>query len=82
MVDRLARAVSRAAGSRQVLRGVREGKLVVAYVARDADPFVTRPVADACEKVGVPVIEVDDMASLGKACGLSVGAAAAGILRG
>ncbi|MDR0395968.1 MAG: ribosomal L7Ae/L30e/S12e/Gadd45 family protein [Oscillospiraceae bacterium] len=82
MLDLLARAPAKTAGSKQVLRALREGRLKTAYIARDADPFVTRPVADACERAGVSVIEVDYMKALGKACALSVGAASAGILKG
>lgn len=82
MIERLVRAPAKVAGSKQVLRAVREGRLAAAYVARDADPFVSRQVADACEKAHVPVVEVDDMDALGRACGLDVRAAAAGILRG
>ncbi|MDR1263776.1 MAG: ribosomal L7Ae/L30e/S12e/Gadd45 family protein [Oscillospiraceae bacterium] len=82
MMERLARASSKVAGAKQVLRALREGKLASAYIARDADPFVTRPVAYACEKAGIPVVEVDDMNELGRACGLTVHAASAGILKG
>jgi large subunit ribosomal protein L7A len=81
-MERLARSPSKVAGSKQVLRALREGKLVSAYIARNADPFVTRPVASACEKAGIPVVEVDDMNELGRACGLTVYAASAGILKG
>jgi large subunit ribosomal protein L7A len=82
LLDRLTRSLSKVAGSKQVLRALKEGTLATVYIARDADPFVTRPVADACEKAGLRVVEVDDMAALGRAAGLTVKTAAAGILKG
>ena len=81
MLDRLIQAPERVAGAKQVMRALGEGKLAQAYVARDADPFVTRRVIDACEKARVPVTETDSMARLGRVCGLEVKAAVAGILK-
>ncbi|MDR1569922.1 MAG: ribosomal L7Ae/L30e/S12e/Gadd45 family protein [Oscillospiraceae bacterium] len=80
-MDRLIQSKARVAGSKQVLRALGEGTLATVYVARDADPFVTRRVVLACEKARVPVIETDSMVQLGRVCGLQVKAAAAGILK-
>ena len=71
----------RVVGARQVLRAVSGGTLQQAFIARDADPFVTRPVMDACEKSGVRFAEVESMEQLGKACGIDVKASVAGLLK-
>lgn len=70
----------RLVGARQVLRAIAAGTVAHVYVARDADPFVTRPVVDACEKAGVRFTEVDTMTMLGQACGIDVKASVAGTL--
>lgn len=79
MQDALKDANSRIVGARQVLRAIADGKIAHVYVARDADPFVTRPVVDACEKNGVRFTEVDTMAMLGRSAGIDVKASVAGI---
>jgi large subunit ribosomal protein L7A len=71
----------RVVGARQVLRAINENALAQAFVARDADPFVTRPIVDACEKSGVRFTEIDTMARLGAACGIDVKASVAGVLK-
>ena len=71
----------RVVGARQVLRAIAAGTLAHAYVARDADPFITRPVVDACEKNGVRFTEVDTITMLGETSGIDVKASVAGILK-
>lgn len=71
----------RVVGTRQVLRAIAAGTLAHVYVARDADPFVTRPVVDACEKNGVRFTEVDTMSMLGQVAGIDVKASVAGVKR-
>jgi len=72
-------AASRLVGARQVLRAIAARTVEHVYIARDADPFVTRPVMDACEKNGVRFTEVDTMAMLGAACGIDVKASVAAV---
>ena len=81
MQEALKDANRRVVGARQVLRAIAAGTLAHAYVARDADPFVTRPVVDACEKNSVRFTEVDTMVMLGQAAGIDVKASVAGILK-
>ncbi|MEG0766818.1 MAG: ribosomal L7Ae/L30e/S12e/Gadd45 family protein [Clostridia bacterium] len=79
MLTPLQEAQVRFVGAKQVLRALSAGQLKCAYVARDADPFVTRRVIDACDKAKLPCHEVDTMQELGKACRIDVGAAAAAV---
>ncbi len=81
MQEGLKDAKRRVVGARQVLRAIAAGTLAQVYIARDADPFVTRPVMDACEKAGVRFTEVDTMALLGATCGIDVKSSVAGILK-
>ena len=67
-------------GIKQLKKALRAGRVQTAYFAVDADPAVTEPAAALCDSSAVPVVWVKTMAQLGKACGISVGAAAAGIL--
>jgi len=71
----------RVVGARQVLRAIKANTLAQAFVARDADPLVTRPIVDACEKGGLHYTEVETMAQLGALCGIGVKASVAGILK-
>ena len=70
----------RIVGARQVLRAIQEKTVAHVYIARDADPFVTRPVMDACEKNGVRFTEVESMTGLGQHCGIDVKASVAALL--
>jgi len=79
MLEALQDGSRRVVGARQVLRAIATGGMGHVYIARDADPFVTRPVMDACEKNGVRFTEVDTMRTLGAACGIDVKSSVAGV---
>ena len=66
----------RVVGVKQSRKAVREGRARRVYLAADADPAVTGPVAEECAAAGVPVETGRTMAQLGRACGIAVGAAA------
>ncbi|MCL1795889.1 MAG: 50S ribosomal protein L7Ae-like protein, partial [Clostridia bacterium] len=58
-----------------------EGKVREVFIARDADPFVTRPVMDACETAKIRITEIDTMSQLGVSCGIEVKASVAGLFK-
>lgn len=64
-------------GTKQTVRSVELGMAVEVYVAKDADPRITSKIVDLCQKKKVRITYVDSMKSLGKACGIEVGAAMA-----
>ena len=64
-------------GIKQSRRAIREGLARLVYLACDADPAITDPVAETCAAANVPVERVYTMAQLGRACGISVGASVA-----
>lgn len=72
----------KAVGLKQCRKAVREGRARLVYLARDADPAVTAPVAQECREAGVPVDAERTMAELGRACRIAVGASAVALLGG
>ncbi len=79
-LERIRAAEARAVGASQTAKAVRGGRARLVLVARDADRKVTEPVIRAAQERGVPLVEVDSMRELGRACGIAVGAAAAAVL--
>ena len=68
-------------GIKQLRRALDSGKVKKVFLAEDADPVLTDPIAQLCaETGGVECEAVQTMRALGAACGISVGAAAAAIL--
>lgn len=68
---------SKVVGVKQTRRAVSDGSARRIFLAQDADPKVTEPLADLCAQWGVPVEWVPSMKELGTVCGIAVGSAAA-----
>ena len=68
---------ARAVGVKQVRRALSNGKARRLYLARDADPRLTRPLAEQAREQGVEAVWLGSMKELGRDCGIAVGAAAA-----
>lgn len=64
-------------GVKQVRRALANGQAKRLYLAKDADPQLTRPLAEQAQGRGVEVVWADTMKALGRACGIAVGAAVA-----
>ena len=69
-------------GIKQVKKAVREGRALQVILADDADPALLAPLEDACAAAGIRPEYVPYMKELGKACGISVGAACAAVIAG
>ncbi|MCR4400415.1 MAG: ribosomal L7Ae/L30e/S12e/Gadd45 family protein [Syntrophomonadaceae bacterium] len=69
-------------GTKQVTRAVQQGSVHTVYVAMDADWRVVGPLLELCQLHGVKVERPETMEQLGKACGLQVAAASAGLMKG
>ena len=67
-------------GVKQTRRALNDGRAKSVFLARDADPALTEPMAQAAGDKGVPVLWTEHMKELGKACGIAVGAAVAAIV--
>ncbi|WP_328805273.1 ribosomal L7Ae/L30e/S12e/Gadd45 family protein [Paenibacillus albicereus] len=67
-------------GTKQTARTLESRQAICVYVARDADPKLTRGIVAQSEKDGIPIKWFDSMADLGKECGIDVGAAMAAVV--
>lgn len=68
-------------GTKQTVRHLKEGNVRELIVANDADPKVTVKVVNEALDINVPILYVDSMLKLGKACGIEVGASTVAIIR-
>ena len=67
-------------GAKQAKRALNDGRAKKLFLAVDADPRVTEPLAALAAEKSVPVVEVSSMKDLGAACGIAVGSAVAVLL--
>lgn len=79
--ERIRSAKKVAIGTNQTTKALEQSAAKEVFVAKDADKKVVDRVLHLCEAKDTPVIWVDSMKQLGRACGIEVGAAAAAILR-
>ena len=80
-MEELKAAAQKVVGSKQVLRALKAGNALRAYVANDVDTFLFQRIVTAAEAAGVPVVRVASMRELGVCCGVEVAAAAAASVR-
>ncbi len=64
-------------GAKQLRKALQNGRAQQVFLAENADPAITEPLAHMCEERSIPYTWVATMADLGRACGIEVGAAAA-----
>ena len=64
-------------GAKQLRKALASGSARRVYLARNADPAITEPLAALCRENGVSCAWVKTMKDLGEAAGIEVGAAAA-----
>jgi large subunit ribosomal protein L7A len=79
--DKVKQATQVTIGTKQTTKVIEQGKAAEVFIAKDADPRVTAKITTLCKKAGVQVVYVDSMRSLGRACGIEVGAAVAAIFK-
>ena len=68
-------------GAKQLRKALNSGKAHRVYLAQNADPAITEPLAQMCRQKNVPVAWARSMAELGQVCGIEVGAAAAAAIK-
>lgn len=81
MLEVLSKTSNKTIGMKQTLKAVQAGDADKVFLARDVDDYVAKKIEEQCKKHNVPIIIVDSMELLGKACGIDVGAATAAILK-
>ena len=67
-------------GAKQLRKAVNAGKARQVYLAKNADPAITEPIAAMCEENSIECTWVRSMTDLGHACGIEVGAAVATVV--
>ena len=67
-------------GAKQLKKAVKAGRVRYVFLAENADPAVTEPLAELCTANHIQITWVSSMAELGRCCGIEVGAAAAAVL--
>ena len=80
-MHRLKDARKKVIGFKQSLKMIERGQAVVVYLAKDVEDKIRLPLLEMSASQGVPVVEVESMEELGKACSIKVGASAAAILK-
>lgn len=68
-------------GTKQTLKALEQGTVREVVVAEDADRRVVQKIEAVAKRKNVPILTVDSMKKLGKACGIDVGAATVGITK-
>ncbi|QNO14797.1 ribosomal L7Ae/L30e/S12e/Gadd45 family protein [Alkalicella caledoniensis] len=79
-MQQLATASKKAVGMKQTKKAVEKGEAKLVYLAKDADDHILNPLLKLCQQKQIEYHLVENMALLGEACGIQVGAAAAAIL--
>lgn len=79
-LEQLRTATKKTIGTKQTLKAVEKGQAKQVFVAADAEEYVLQPLLRLCQEKGIPVLRIDSMRDLGKACGIEVGSASAAIL--
>ncbi len=64
-------------GAKQLRKAMEKGIARQVFLAENADPAITEPIAAACQRNHISYAWVQTMLELGQACGIDVGAAAA-----
>ena len=67
-------------GSKQLKKAVTAGRARGVFLAENADPALTEPIAEMCSQQNIQITWVRSMAELGRSCGIEVGAAAAAVV--
>lgn len=67
-------------GAKQLKKALNKGSAQHVFLAENADPALTEPLALLCRERGVGLTWVSSMSELGRACGIEVGAAAAAVV--
>ena len=78
LLEKLKTAI-KAVGMRTTIKAIESGNCVHAFIADDADVFISRRVTELCRQMNVEYTRVESMKALGEACLIQVPAACAAI---
>lgn len=71
---------ARVVGAKETRRAIDGGRAKEVFLAGDADPALTDPIAQKAQEAGLGVNREFTMLQLGAACGIAVGASVAAII--
>lgn len=77
--EKVIQASSVIIGTKQTIRAIKHDLVQEVVIAKDADSYLTARIVETATELHVPIIYVDSMKMLGKACGIDVGAATVAI---
>ena len=80
-IKNLETAQKRKIGIKQSLKTIKSDQALALFIAKDAEQYVVRSIVLLAEEKQVPIIYIEDMMTLGKACNIDVGAATAVIVK-
>lgn len=72
---------TRVVGAKQVKRAISDGRAVLVFLARDADPRIIGPLEALCKEKNIPMEAACTMSELGSACNIAVGSAVAALIK-
>ncbi|MCD5406155.1 MAG: ribosomal L7Ae/L30e/S12e/Gadd45 family protein [Desulfotomaculum sp.] len=73
-------ASQKTVGLKQTLKAVEKNQVKIVYIAQNADQRVVQPVVEICKNKNIPVVQVESMKSLGRACSIDVECAVASVV--
>jgi large subunit ribosomal protein L7A len=79
-VSGLLSAKKKSVGTKQTIKALEKGFAKKVFIASDAEQHVVKSLIRDCREKGIPVIVVDSMKDLGKACGIEVGCASVALI--
>jgi large subunit ribosomal protein L7A len=79
--EKVLRASKIVIGTKQAVKALKDGIASELIIAADADTKVTAAIVKLAQEMNIPIIYVDSMNKLGKACGIEVGASTVVIIR-
>ncbi|NLC02892.1 MAG: 50S ribosomal protein L7ae-like protein [Tissierellia bacterium] len=68
-------------GAKQVKRALKTSDVELVYIAEDAEEKVTVDIIELCNEKHIPIVQIETMKILGDACGISINAAVAALIR-
>ena len=78
LLEKLKTAI-KAVGMRTTIKAIESGNCEHAFIAEDADVFISRRITELCKQMNVEYTRVDSMKTLGEACSVQVPTACAAI---
>ena len=80
-MQQLKSSMKRVVGLKQTVKTIKNETAAKVYLAKDADNYITKTVLDACENKDIKIVYINTMKELGEACGISIGASTAAVLK-